>query len=244
MMIDASLNEVDGMAAKAARGAGLAWGLAEETGRAARWLAACGIDWAPSLVALLGQHADLAAPVTCPPGPLQAASPDSLLSPLLTGAYLDDLGASAGDLILQATAFPLWLVPFAASAASKIEAVVVIGWGDLSITVWPFSGELAGDVAALHAPQAKTVTWAHLAAGTVAAPRPRRCSAQAAVSSGPAIGKPWRSSARAPTCHRQNDRVPRAPARVRRSTTTDRLGAGAADTRLRRAQRPPYFRTR
>ncbi len=171
MMIDASLNEVDGMAAKAARGAGLAWGLAEETGKAARWLAGCGIDWAPSLLTLLEHHANLAAPVNRPPGPLHAATPDILLSPLLTGAYLDDLGELAGDLTLHATAFPLWLVPFAASSASKIEAVVVVGWGRLSITVWPFSGELAGDVKALHAPQANAVTWAHLAAGTVA-PQP------------------------------------------------------------------------
>ncbi len=74
MMIDASLNEVEGLAGKAARGAGLAWGMAEETAKAARWLAACGLDWAPSLPALLAQHADWRLP-DVPAGPLRAGAP-------------------------------------------------------------------------------------------------------------------------------------------------------------------------
>lgn len=34
-----SLNEIAALAKRAARGAGLSWGMAEEAGRAARWLA-------------------------------------------------------------------------------------------------------------------------------------------------------------------------------------------------------------
>ncbi|MCK0196244.1 DUF3726 domain-containing protein [Ancylobacter sp. 6x-1] len=52
-MIELSLNEVELQAAKAARGAGLSWGAAEDVGRAARWLARYGLDWAPALLALL-----------------------------------------------------------------------------------------------------------------------------------------------------------------------------------------------
>lgn len=48
-LIDMSLNEVETLAAKAARGAGLSWGGAEEIGRAARRIARAGGDW-PSLV--------------------------------------------------------------------------------------------------------------------------------------------------------------------------------------------------
>jgi hypothetical protein len=58
-MIDLSLNEVESLAAKAARGAGLAWGLADDVGRAARRLAAAGLPWADAVLRL--PHDDRAA---------------------------------------------------------------------------------------------------------------------------------------------------------------------------------------
>jgi hypothetical protein len=169
MMIELSLNEVETAAAKAARGAGLSWGMAEETGKAARWLAGCGLDWAPSLIALLGAQVELAAPVTRLPAPLGTGRADLLLSPLAAGAYLEDLGPAANHLALQATARPLWLLPFAARMASALEAAVVIGWEGLSVTVWPFGGDLAGNLDALNAAVAKAVTWSHFHPGDVAA---------------------------------------------------------------------------
>lgn len=51
--LDLSLNEVELLAAKAARGAGLHWGAAEDLGRAARWLAGNALDWAPPLLDFL-----------------------------------------------------------------------------------------------------------------------------------------------------------------------------------------------
>lgn len=39
-----SLNETDALAKKAARGAGLPWGVAEEVGKATKWLCAQGLD--------------------------------------------------------------------------------------------------------------------------------------------------------------------------------------------------------
>lgn len=51
--LDLSLNEVELVAAKAARGAGLHWGAAEDLGRAARWLAGNALDWAPQLLGFL-----------------------------------------------------------------------------------------------------------------------------------------------------------------------------------------------
>ena len=38
-----SLNEIEAIGKRAARGAGLPWGLAEEAGKAARWLTARGL---------------------------------------------------------------------------------------------------------------------------------------------------------------------------------------------------------
>ena len=48
-----SLNEVEGGCLKAARGAGLPYGLAQEAGRAARWLALSGLPWCGPLLAAL-----------------------------------------------------------------------------------------------------------------------------------------------------------------------------------------------
>ncbi|MBL8571689.1 MAG: DUF3726 domain-containing protein [Phreatobacter sp.] len=51
--MDLSLNEVEAIAAKAARGAGLSWGGAEEIGKAARAMATAGANWDGLLLDLL-----------------------------------------------------------------------------------------------------------------------------------------------------------------------------------------------
>ena len=58
-----SLNEVQAQAFKAARGAGYAWGLAEEAGKATRWLCGHGLDGVALLVELLEAAPD---PDQCP----------------------------------------------------------------------------------------------------------------------------------------------------------------------------------
>lgn len=166
-MIDASLNEVEGLAARAARGAGLAWGLAEETGKAARWLAACGLDWSSTLVGLLADHAELAAPAPGARAMLSPSRPGKPLSPIVTGAHIDDIALLAGDLSIAATAWPLWLLPFAARAADETGAAVILGWKDLTVTIWPYGGDVSGDAAALLAPVADSVAWSHVLPGAV-----------------------------------------------------------------------------
>ncbi|MGF7162414.1 hypothetical protein FHS85_004068 [Rhodoligotrophos appendicifer] len=80
-MIDLSMNEIEMIAYKAARGAGLSWGIAEDVGRSARWLAARGGDWAPWLLRALEPEIAL----------------DRVHSPFFVGAelcdQLDDLAA-------------------------------------------------------------------------------------------------------------------------------------------------------
>jgi hypothetical protein len=51
-----SLNEIETEARKAARGSGLAWGSAEEAGKAARFLAAHELDSVPLLINLFDRH--------------------------------------------------------------------------------------------------------------------------------------------------------------------------------------------
>jgi hypothetical protein len=89
-MLDLSLNEVETLAHKAARGAGLPWGVAEDTGRAAAWISRRFGDWAEPLLALLE---------TAPP-------PEE--SPLLLAGWLADAAAPRR---IARVARPLWALP-------------------------------------------------------------------------------------------------------------------------------------
>ncbi len=51
-MTDLSLNEVETLAAKAARGSGLSWGLADDVAKAARRLACAGLNWTDPVLRL------------------------------------------------------------------------------------------------------------------------------------------------------------------------------------------------
>lgn len=108
---DLSLNEVEGLARLAARGGGLSWGLADDAGRSARWLAAHGVDWATSLLALLDQRLP---PEQCP---------------LHAGCFLADSAAAVGRCEFARVAAPVWLLPplLAAAAAHGLAFVLHIG---------------------------------------------------------------------------------------------------------------------
>jgi hypothetical protein len=106
-LIELSLNEVESLAVKAGRGAGMAWGLAEDVGYSARWLAEHGLPWASSLLNLLDAENSTRGP----------------LSPVLLGAWLADSAASNIDRparALEAVRRPLWLVPPLARASSVL----------------------------------------------------------------------------------------------------------------------------
>ena len=90
---DLSLNEVATLAAKAARGAGLTWGAAEDTSRSAAWLARHLGAWADQLLALLEN----------PPPADQ--SPLLLAGPLADGALTEAAPMAAP------MAAPIWVAP-------------------------------------------------------------------------------------------------------------------------------------
>jgi hypothetical protein len=91
--LDVSLNEVEALAQKAARGAGFSWGVAEDAGRSAAWLARRLDDWAGSLAALLES----------PP----SRGPASLL----LAAYFADSVAGGEPRTFEFVASPIWLLP-------------------------------------------------------------------------------------------------------------------------------------
>jgi Protein of unknown function (DUF3726) len=130
-----SLNEIEAEVKKAVRGAGLSsglsWGLAEEAAKAARWLAARGVDPMPALVDVLNRHdrgerITVALTVT-DGGQWHAPAP---LCPLTLGAALCDHARQiiAGGMAAGPVARPLLVVPFVARAARHLGS-------DLRITM-------------------------------------------------------------------------------------------------------------
>jgi Protein of unknown function (DUF3726) len=91
--LDLSINEVEGMAQKAARGAGLPWGVAEDTGRAAAWLARRVGAWAGQLLALL------------------EVPPPRDESPLYLAGLLADSAAAGAERAVPRVALPIWALP-------------------------------------------------------------------------------------------------------------------------------------
>ncbi len=135
-----SLSEVDAMCRKAARGAGMSWGLAEEAGRAARALAALGLN-GPGvlLVAIDAVDGDVAAhrPRVGLP---EWRSPAGRLCPIATGAALSDRAHAllAGETVrLGPVLSPLLLVPFLGMAARGLGASLRLAHGSGVLVVTP-----------------------------------------------------------------------------------------------------------
>jgi len=138
-----SRNETESLCMKAARGAGFSWGLAEEAGFAAGWLAVHGIDGTSPLLALLTKKLDNPAEIGTPvPRPGHWQSPDQRpLCPIALGAALCDSALLAGgpfsrDTRLDPLAAPILLLPFLVRAAQMRANAVAIDWrgGQLLIT--------------------------------------------------------------------------------------------------------------
>lgn len=132
-----SLNEIEAHAKRAARGAGLSWGMAEETGRAARWLSSHDLAGPALLADVLEKNDGLAhaqvAPVSLD-GDWYAQAGE--LCPLAVGATLNDCAERLGPgLSIKArnVSCPLLIVPFAAWAAIHLRQPVRVTYEDVRI---------------------------------------------------------------------------------------------------------------
>lgn len=179
-MIDCSVNEIEGTARRAARGAGLAWGLAEEAAKAARWLAARKLPCVPLLVGLLRQndgvpHHELA-PLVSDHEWSAAGGRD--LCPLIAGTALNDHAdriAAGGAVTLAAVSHPLLLVPFLGRAAAATGQAFELGWPGVAIRCLPDGPAIAApDPAELTAPRAAPVEVRAAEAAAGDRPTPRR----------------------------------------------------------------------
>jgi len=149
-----SLNEIESLCRKAARGAGMHWGLAEEAGKAARWLAVHGLPGPAVLADLLERHCEVAygdlAPMALD-GVWRARGEN--LCPLIAGATLTDRAETyraGGVITLGPTCHPLLLAPQAGSVALGTGLAVTLEWDDVRFTVDASQGlALAGAGTAL-----------------------------------------------------------------------------------------------
>lgn len=130
-----SLNEIEAHAKRAARGAGLSWGMAEEAGRAARWLASHDLA-GPALLSDLLTKNDLLSHEQVAPVSLEGEwhAPAGDLCPLAAGAALNDCAdrlAEGQTVKMLSVSYPLLVLPFAAWSAVHLNAPVQVRWQNL-----------------------------------------------------------------------------------------------------------------
>ena len=156
-----SLNEIEQTCRKAARGSGLPWGVADETGRAIRWLQAFQLDGVSSLVALL-ESVDHHRPVDYAPESLDGVwhGPNNVLSPIMTGLALSDcMGLMQGRSIETGEiAWPVLVTGFVGHTLLNREQSVTIGWLSIGLSICRDRLTIIGDMGDLYTDRAGWLT--------------------------------------------------------------------------------------
>ncbi|WP_068311173.1 DUF3726 domain-containing protein [Polycladidibacter hongkongensis] len=156
-----SLNEIEAMCKRAARGAGLPWGLCEEAAKGTRWLASFGFSGPDLLVSLLELNDKLPAVDFSPvalEGIWRAAA--GRLNPLIAGASMSDCAVKMelGNIITMLEVdFPLLVVPFASGAALRLGQPVAVEWQGARLVTNGKELCVQGEASALLAARAKRV---------------------------------------------------------------------------------------
>lgn len=128
-----SLNEVESLVLKAARGAGLAWGLAEEAAAAAVWLARVDLLLLAPFVARLRAVGSTSQPVV--EGQiLRPSTVGTTLCPILTGAFIADLGSGSRIIEVRDVLAPLWLAAVVVRSLSP-ESQLIAEWHDARLVL-------------------------------------------------------------------------------------------------------------
>ena len=141
-MPDLSLGELDALVLKAYRGAGFSWGMAQEAGKAAVWLASNGLPAAEYFAALVKQI-DGVEPAALAPMIKDGEwiDADRPLCPVVVGTVLSDYGLSyfcaKTELVISAVHKPAVLLPFI------VHCATVAG---VSFSVWIDGCEVTADL--------------------------------------------------------------------------------------------------
>ena len=149
MRFHLTLAETETSLRKVARACGLDWGLAEEAGKAARWLAAFDLPGPEFMLAHLQQLAgeDYRGCI-----PDSSAKPwhasGGLLCPIITGAALADRSAQMLDgevFSLGPTAYPLLLAATVGQAARCHQTVFTTAWAGVRVSCFENGLSIDGD---------------------------------------------------------------------------------------------------
>ena len=133
-----SLNEIEALSRKAARGAGYSWGLAEDTGKAVRWLESHALPGAAALAAHLHAGDGQALSDQTPRPEIDAwTAPKGSICPILAGTMLADGTAAphGAPLTLTNVRAPLLLLPFLSWMAQSQGRPVGLDLSDAAITL-------------------------------------------------------------------------------------------------------------
>jgi hypothetical protein len=121
-----SLNEIEATGKKAARGAGYSWGLAEEAGKAARWLCIQGQDGCATIAGFLARIDGQSLQDHRPQDLSGKWVAKSTLCPLTAGAALSDCAhdLTTDEITLSDVSYPALLLPFASRVAIRLGRFV------------------------------------------------------------------------------------------------------------------------
>jgi len=142
---DLSIGELDTLVLKAYRGAGFSWGMAQEAGRAATWLALNGLPAGCYFDALLHQIDGVAAAQLTPTvvvtgNSIEWQNSSQALCPVICGSVISDLGtaliADDNALLFSGNAYsPGILLPFVADIARDFGRNLQVNIGDQSVGI-------------------------------------------------------------------------------------------------------------
>lgn len=156
-----TLAETESYLRKAARACGLEWGIAEEAGKAARWLAAFDLPGPETMLnhlRLIAGEEYRAYTPNCERQPWQASG--GILCPIITGAALADRSASMleGNTIeLGRTAWPLLLAATLGQAARYHQTAFTSCWAGVRVDCFGNGISISGERESLLLPEVPKV---------------------------------------------------------------------------------------
>ena len=151
-MTELSIGELDSLVLKAYRGAGFSWGLSQEAGRAAAWMAMRGLPAANCFAELLQKTDGLGHSALTPEAPdgnwsnCNGLDSSTACCPVIVGTMLSDFGWTVGgELTLCPVYSPLILIPFVSLCAKASGTALCINIDDAVINLMA-DGRLASGV--------------------------------------------------------------------------------------------------
>ena len=156
-----SLNEIEQTCRKAARGSGLPWGVADDTGRAMRWLHTFQLDGVSGLIGLL-ERLDHQRPVDYAPVSLDGVwqGPRGILSPIMAGTALSDcMGlVQERNIEIREIACPILVAGYLGQTILNREQSVTVGWLSIGLSISRDRLIISGDQGDLYADTATRLT--------------------------------------------------------------------------------------